>query len=209
MKSDNYIICIGRQLGSGGREVAKKISERLNIAYYDKEIISEASLHSGLNKSCFENVDEKPSSFLNCFGMEYGFPFYPISGAMENSCLSRDNLFQIQCDTITMLSQKGSAVFVGRAADYILRDHPRMLSVFLTANISDRIERVSKLAQVDHAKAKQMISECDKKRSEFYNYYTFREWGNAAGYDMCLNTSVLSINQVVDDIIKVVVEKFF
>ena len=122
--------------------------------------------------------------------------------------MSRNNLFQIQSDTIENLAQKGSSIFVGRAADYILREHPRMLSVFLTANLEDRIQRVSQLAEVDASQAKQMIAECDKKRADFYNYYTFREWGNAAGYDMCLNTSVLSIDQVVEDIISVVTEKF-
>ena len=209
MRSDDYIICVGRQLGSGGREVAKKISERLNIAYYDKEIITAAAKESGLDMSCFEKVDEMPSSsFLNCFGGGFEFPFYPVATGADNSCMSRNNLFQIQSETIINLAEKGSSIFVGRAADYILRDHPRMLSIFLTADLEDRINRVCALAQVDKSQAKQMISECDKKRADFYNYYTFREWGNAAGYDMCLNTSVLSIDQVVEDIVKVVAEKF-
>ena len=130
MRSDNYIICVGRQLGSGGREVAKKISERLDIAYYDKEIITAAAKESGLDMSCFEKVDEMPSSsFLNCFGGGFEFPFYPVAAGADNSCMSRNNLFQIQSETIINLAEKGSSIFVGRAADYILRDHPRMLSI--------------------------------------------------------------------------------
>lgn len=209
MKSDSYIICIGRQLGSGGREVAQKLAQKLGIAYYDKEIIAEAAKESGLDLSCFEKVDEIPSnSFLNCFAGGFEFPFYPVGTTSESSYLGGNNLFQIQSDTIVELAKKGSAVFVGRAADYVLREHPRMLSLFLTASFEDRIARVSKLMEISDEKAKEMIVRCDKKRAEFYNYYTFRRWGDAAGYDICLNTSIHSIDEVVEEIVSVVNEQF-
>ena len=146
--SHNFAVCIGRQLGSGGRNVALAISRKMGIAFYDKEIINQAAKDSGLDPEYFEKVDEKPTiPILGGFAGVH-IPFFSGGYLDTESYLGNNNLFKIQSRTIEMLADKGPGVFVGRCADYILRDRPRTLSVFITAAMEDRIERLSKLLSI-------------------------------------------------------------
>lgn len=203
----NFAICIGRQLGSGGREVALRISRKMGIAFYDKEIISMTAKESGLAPEYFENVDEKHvTPVVGCFG-EAGMPFY-FGGVLGSSAyLSNDNLFKIQSETVLKLASEGPSVFVGRCADYILRDMPRLLSVFITANMEDRIARLVGTLSITEDEAIEKIKECDRKRAEYYNYYTFKKWGDAASYDLCLSTSVIGVEETADRIVNICREK--
>lgn len=209
-QNNNFAVCVGRQLGSGGRDVAKLVSEKLGISFYDREIISATAKESGLTCECFEKSDERRSiPMMGCYG-EMGMSFYSFGSMLGGSAyLSDENLFKIQSDTILKLSAQGPSVFVGRCADYILRDMPHLLSVFITATKEDRMERLMAALAVSKDEALVRIRECDRKRAEYYNYYTFRKWGDAASYDLCLSTSVMGVDEVAERIVAVCREKFF
>ncbi|GHT50924.1 cytidylate kinase [Bacteroidia bacterium] len=194
----NYIITIGRQLGSGGKMIGGLLSERLGIPCYDKELIELAATESGLGKEFFEKIDEKSShSFLgNLFGFRSGF-----MGDNSGNYLSNEMLFKIQSDVIRNLAEK-SGIFVGRCADYILRDHPHCLKIFITANTEDRINRISHDQGISKEKAAALIEEIDRKRAAYYNYFNNKTWGMAASYDLCINSSVFSEEDIIGIIIK-------
>lgn len=203
----NFAVCIGRQLGSGGRNVALAISEKMGIAFYDKEIITQTAKDSGLAPEYFEKVDEKPSFPIvgRLTGMH--MPFFSGGYVESESYLGNNNLFKIQSRTVEMLADKGPGVFVGRCADYILRDRPHLLSVFITARMEDRTARLSKLLGISEEEAAARIKECDRKRAEYYNYFTFKKWGDSSSYDLCLSTSLFGEEETADRIVAIVRDK--
>ena len=146
--NEHYVINLGRQLGSGGKEIGEKLAKELGIAFYDKELINLASKESGLCKEFFEKADEKASQSLlgGLFGSR--FPFITEGAYPYNSYLSNDSLFKIQSDVIRQLAEQQSCLFVGRCADYILRDHPRCCNVFVSASPEARIERLMRLHHI-------------------------------------------------------------
>ncbi|GHT39307.1 cytidylate kinase [Bacteroidia bacterium] len=192
------IITIGRQLGSGGKMIGGLLSERLGIPCYDKELIELAAAESGLGKEFFEKIDEKSShSFLgNLFGFRSGF-----MGDNSGNYLSNEMLFKIQSDVIRDLAEE-SGIFVGRCADYILRTHPHCLKIFITANTEDRLSRLSRDHGISKEKAEALIEEIDRKRAAYYNYFSNKTWGMAASYDLCINSSVFSEEDIIGIIIK-------
>ena len=197
METQYYVINLGRQLGSGGKEFGEKLAKELNISFYDKELINLASKESGLCKEFFEKADEKASQSLlgGLFGSR--FPFLTESIYPYNSYLSNDSLFKIQSDVIRHLAEKQSCLFVGRCADYILRDHPRCANVFVSASTEARIERLMKLHNISAEKAEELMEKADKRRSSYYNYYSYKTWGAAATYHLCIDSSVLGIDETV------------
>lgn len=203
---DKYVITIGRQLGSGGREAGRKLAELLNIAFYDKELIRIASKESGLNERFFEKADEKKrfSLFWGLFGMHSPQTQELYSGYY----LSDETLFKIQSDVIRSLAAKRSCLFVGRCADYILKDYPRLLSIFLSADLNDRIKRVMEIHKIPEKDARDLIGKTDKQRSSYYNYFSGKSWSSAETYHLCINTSVLRIDETVSFIRQFVVKRF-
>jgi len=194
--NETFIINIGRQLGSGGRQIGEMLSAEFGIGFYDKELIKLASKESGLGKEFFEKADEKSSySFLS--GL-LGLRTNVNNEAYTNNYLTNETFFKIQSDVIRELAQKESCVFVGRCADYILRNHPRCINVFITADTEDRIKRVAQTYQLSLDKAQELIAKTDKKRSEYYNFYSNKVWGEAKSYHLCINSSVLGIDETVD-----------
>lgn len=202
-----YVINIGRQLGSGGKEIGEKLAARLGIDFYDKELINLASEESGLCKEFFEKADEKASQGIigGLFGMR--FPFISEGAMPCTNCLSNDALFKIQSDVIRHLAAEKSCVFVGRCADYILREHPRCVNVFISATKEDRIERICRSLGLSEAAAEEMMEKADKKRSEYYNYYSYNTWGAAATYHLCVDSSSLGIEETVRLVEEFVVKK--
>jgi cytidylate kinase len=200
-----YIITIGRQLGSGGKRIGELLSQKLNISCYDKELIQLASRESGLEKEFFEKADEKSSFSL--FGQYFGFRS-GYMGYNANNYLCNETLFKIQSDVIKELAEKESCIFVGRCADYILRNHPRCLKIFISADIKDRCQRIMQDKKITEKEAKMLIGQTDKKRSTYYNYYSNKIWGMATSYDICFNSSVLSLDETVSFIEKYVKKKF-
>lgn len=194
---DNFVINIGRQLGSGGREIGEKLSGRLNISFYDKELINLASKESGLCKEFFEKADEKPSQTIVGGFLGARFSLFTDNTVSYANYLSDDALFKIQSDIIRKLAQEKSCLFVGRCADYILRDHPRAVNVFISGSMEDRIVRVRKYNGISESEAKDLIHRTDKKRSGYYNYYSYKTWGMASTYQLCIDSSILGIEDTV------------
>ncbi len=193
------IITIGRQLGSGGRDIGKKLSEAMGLAYYDKEIIDITARESGLSKKLFEEADEQARKGFSAGILGMRFPFLN-EGAVGFGGLSNEMLFQIQSDVIRDLASKQSCVFIGRCADYILRDRTDCFSVFICANDEDRIKRILSYSgdkNLSVEKARDLMERVDKKRAAFYNYYSNKMWGNASSYHVCINSSVFGVDGTV------------
>ena len=192
-----FVINIGRQLGSGGHEIGEKLAERFHIDLYDNELISVASEKSGLCKEFFEKADEEASQGV--FGALSNLHFAFMENAIPSgSMLSNNSLFKIQSDVIQQLASSKSCIFMGRCADYILRDNPRCVNIFITADTKDRISRICAKRQITENEAKVAIEKCDKKRADYYNYYSAKIWGAAASYHLCINSSIFGIDKTVD-----------
>ncbi|MCH5328841.1 MAG: cytidylate kinase-like family protein, partial [Coprobacter sp.] len=168
---DHLIITIGRQFGSGGRDIGRRLARLFDIAYYDKELIREAARESGLSSEYFEKADETaPRSLCNLITT--------WSGTFGNdSSLSNENIFKIQSDTIVRLAESGPCVFVGRCADYILRDYPMCVKVFIHAPLQDRIKRITEREGATEKEAEERALKKNRCRADYYNYYTDKEWG--------------------------------
>jgi cytidylate kinase len=205
MKS-NYVITIGRQLGSGGREIGFKLSELLGISFYDKELIRIASRESGLKEEFFENADEKKR--FNLFSGLLGFRGYATEETYMNFYLTNETLFKIQSDVIRSLAEVKSCLFVGRCADYVLKENPRCLSIFISANIDDRVRRIACNQHLTEKNARSCIEKADKNRADYYNYFTSKIWSAAESYHLCINSSVLGIDETVTFISQFAAKRF-
>lgn len=202
-----YVITIGRQLGSGGKEIGEKLAACLGIDFYDKELINLASDESGLSRDFFEKADENPSQGIvgGIFGMR--FPFANEMSLPGTNCLSNDALFKVQSDVIRHLAEKNSCLFVGRCADYILREHSKSVNIFISASREDRIARLRKMCSISEEEAELMLEKSDKKRADFYNYYSYKTWGEASTYHICINSSALGIEDTVLFLEKFIIHK--
>ncbi len=197
----NLIITIGRQCGSGGRAIGNRLAEKLNIKCYDKELLTLAAKQSGLCKELFETHDERPTnSFLYSLVMDTYSMGYTTSSFLDMPL--NHKVFLAQFDTIKKLAEEESCIIVGRCADYALADHPNRTSVFISADMDAKIERISKLYDMTKEKAKDTIIKTDKKRSNYYNYYSNKKWGDVGSYDLCLNSTRLGIEGTVDLILE-------
>jgi len=192
---EKYVVNIGRQLGSGGRAIGEELASRLGISFYDKELIQIASKESGLGKEFFERADEKASHSI--FGGLLDLRSATYDAMYSTNYLSNETLFQIQSDVIRGLAEQTSCIFIGRCADYVLKDYPRCLNVFITADMNDRVKRVAEIQQIPENKAKDFIEKMDKKRAGYYNYYSNKVWGAAESYHLCINSSVLGIDETI------------
>ncbi len=190
---DKFVINIGRQLGSGGRAVGHLLAKELGIAYYDKEILDLAAKESGFSPEVFESSDEHKGFFRSVVGNV--LPFIGNGNDFYANSLSEENLFRLQGEAIRKAASERSCIFIGRCADYVLRDFPHCVNVFVSADIADRIARVCRLNGVDRKTAQRLISKGDSQRAEFYNFYSAGTWGDAKTYHLCINTSVLGIEQ--------------
>ena len=193
----NPIITIGRQYGSGGREVAKKLAETMNFAFYDKELLAEASKESGICQEVMENYDEKQEK-RSFFSMMGGFQGRMDPAGMYLEMPLNHRIFLAQFDTIRKIADKGPCVIVGRCADYVLRDHENVLNVFIKASMEERVKRITGLYDLDPMKAEETIRKADKQRATYYNYYATGTWGDVSNYHLCLDTGVPGVNGAVE-----------
>ena len=200
------VITIGRQYGSGGREIGMKLAQDLGIKCYDKELLDRAAKDSGICQELFEHHDEKPTnSFLYSLVMDtYSFGY--SSAAFADMPINH-KVFLAQFDTIKKLAEEESCVMVGRCADYALEDYPNVVSVFITGDEEDKIKRISELYDVDEAKAKDLMVKTDKRRASYYNYYSNKKWGDPKSYDMCINSSAVGPEGAVDLIMELAKKK--
>ena len=188
------VITVGRQYGSGGREIGTMLAEKLGIAYYDDMLLKEAAKESGLCEELFRSFDERPKSFLYSIAMD------PYSFSM-NSVTARGNIEQqvylATYETIKKLADKGPCVLIGRCADYALKDRDDVINIFITAPLENRIERVARRNDISLDEAKDRIKKTDKSRASYYNYYSSKDWGEAKSYDLCIDSSLLGIEGTV------------
>lgn len=205
-----FYITIGREKGAGGLEIAKRLSEEFGIPAYNKELLDAAAKESGMCKEIFADIDERRGSkFISGFFSGIMGSLYSEYGA--SSGINREELFRIQSDCILHLANETSAIFVGRCADYILRERNNCLNVFITAGGEDKVDRLlecNKIANAEKYTREEMVElleKSDNKRASYYNYFTYKQWGAAASYDLCLNSSLLGVEgcvKVIADIIK-------
>ena len=206
MNSTSSIITIGREYGSGGRQIGQEVAKYFGIKCYDKELLEHAANESGICKELFENHDERPTnSFLYSLVMDtYSFG-YSSSGFTDMPM--NHKVFLAQFDAIKKLASEGPCVMVGRCADYALEDFDNCISVYVHAPFEDRIKRIENEYGIPNGKSKEMLMKKDKQRSSYYNYYSSNKWGDAKSYDLCLNSSYLGIDGSVDLIKKVIAMK--
>lgn len=200
MKS-RLIICISREYGSGGREIGKRLAERLHIPCYDKEIIARTARDHGISEATIEAVDEQPARWSTM-----GFPMgirNPYKADYEDALyyVMNDKVFHMQAETIRCLASEGSCVLIGRAAEEVLKDDPDMVSVFIHADKADRVKRIMALEDIDAQKADLMIRKMDKKRANYNNYYSDKKWGVCTAYDFSISTSRFGMDGTVDIIL--------
>jgi len=184
--SKPVIITIGRQFGSGGHEIGRKLAEKLGFEIYDKELLKLQAQHSGIAEKVLESYDESPTSSLLYSIVMDVYPSMNYVGTSLNQ-----QVFQAQFDSISKLQEKGNCVIVGRGADYILRDYPNLITVFIHADIMERAQRVAEFEKVSIEKAKDIITKADKKRASFYNFQTDKKWGQASSYMLSIDSGAL------------------
>ena len=202
-----FVITIGRQLASGGKELAERLAGELGVKVYDKALLQAAACESGIDASLFEQADENESN-NSLFG-----GFFSIHGSISEylsngSCIDNDRLFEIQSDAIRNIAQNESCIIVGRCAEYVLRDHPAVFSVFITADHADRVERVMRSEGLEHDAAVEFIEKNDRKRRSYHDYYASTRWGEASSYDVCINLSRLGLEGTVAFLKQFVMERY-
>lgn len=196
----NYIITIGREFGSGGREIGRILAEKLNIKCYDKELLALSAKESGLSEELFKFNDEKPTnSFLYSLVMDTYSMGYSSSSYMDVPM--NQKIFMAQYDCIKKLAEQESCIIVGRCADYALKDMPGLVSVFISADMDFKVKRVTEMYGCDEEKAKDIINKTNKKRASYYNFYSNKKWADSRSYDLCINSSAVGIENAVDLII--------
>lgn len=196
MEQKHNLINIGRQFGSGGRVVALKIGQELGIPVYDNELISKAAEESGFSKELFQKSDEKRSFFSLSTILGSG-RWFELG---RKNYMGDDELFAIQSDVIRKIAEKGPAIFIGRCSNYVLRDM-RCLDVFITAPMEERIKRVAERAGISKEEAEICIEKADRGREAYYNFYSYGDWGAAKDYDLCVDSSLLGIDETAKMII--------
>lgn len=191
------LITIGRQFGSGGREVGFKLAQKLGIKCYDKEILSLAAKESGLCEQIFETHDEKPNnSFLYSLVMDTYSMGYSSPGFIDMPI--NQKVFLAQFEAIKKLASEESCIIVGRCADYALEDNPNLVSVFVHAELNYRIDRIANKYSLSKDKAKDIIIKTDKSRASYYNYYTNKKWSSVNSYHLSIDSSQIGIDNAVD-----------
>ena len=189
---ERIIICVGRQLGSGGRIIAKQLAEDFGCKLYDKELLNLAAKESGFSERFFEQNDEQKGFLKSLFHMHAP---HISDTSFYKSNFSQESLFQFQSDAIKKAAEEGSCVFVGRCADYVLREQKNVVNIFITANLSERIKAVMERHDCNAEEARKIINHKENARASYYNYYTGKKWGNAESYDFCINTSLLGLKR--------------
>ena len=196
--SDKIVITIARQYGSGGREIGEKVAAALGIKHYDENLITLAAREGNLDETVASRADESAANSLlytlalgsNFFGSAMNFGYKPPLN---------DKLFLLQSDVIRRAAEEGSCVIIGRCADYVLRDHPKRLSIFVYGDLANRKQRVMERHEgITEAQAIDLINKTDRRRSSYYNFYTGNKWGKYDNYHLAINSSLLGIDKTAE-----------
>lgn len=202
---NHIIINVGRQLGSGGHDIGRMLALDFQAQYYDKEIMNLAARESGFSEKFFEQNDEKKGFFKGLFNVQTS---HFSGGSMYKTNFSQESLFQFQSDAIRKAAKEASCVFVGRCADYVLRDFDNVVNIFVTASLDYRIEQIMNKQHLDHDAARKFIEQKESSRAAYYNYYTGKKWGYAESYDLCIDSSILGLVETEKLIAQFIRKKF-
>ena len=190
MQVKHIIINVGRQLGSGGHDIGRMLALDFGAKYYDRELLNLAAKESGLSEQVFERNDER-KSFLHTF---LHLPNALSGESYTRQGFTQDSVFQFQSDAIRKAADEGSCVFVGRCADYVLREYNNVVNIFITASMDFRVQQVmAKQNFPSPLEARRFIEQRESRRADYYNYYTGKKWGHAASYDLCIDSSILGL----------------
>ena len=196
----NKIITINRQYCSGGHDIGQALAKKLEIPFYDKELISIAAKQSGVSPEIFEQIDEKATNSL-LYSLSMGIGNFGGGFSTINNLPINDKLYILQHKIIKDLADKETFVVVGRCADYVLREHDNVVKVYIYADYERRVERAVERHDLSEQKAKQMVAKVDKSRANYYSFYSGEKWGLVDNYDLCINSTNLSVEQAVDIIL--------
>ena len=202
---NHIIINVGRQLGSGGHDIGRMLALDFQAKYYDRELLNLAAKESGFAEKFFEQNDEKKAFLKGLFNMQTS---HVSGGSMYKTNFSQESLFQFQSDAIIKAAKEGPCVFVGRCADYILRDFPNTVNIFITASMKYRIAQVMNKQHINAEEARKFIESKESKRAAYYNYYTGKKWGAAESYDLCIDSSILGFVETEKIIAEFIRKKF-
>lgn len=206
---NNFVITIGRQFGSGGRELGHHLAEAFGIQYYDKELLVEAAKQAGMSTEFFENSDEKVPTFLSGL-LSFNMGVNPNIWYSGSNSLSDDSIYSTQSDVIRSLASGTTpCVMVGRSADYILRDHPRALHLFVHAPEDECVRRIMERGDCkSESEARSRARKVNKLRSNFYNFYTDKRWGDSTSYDLTFDSSKIAMQDAVAIIAEYIRRRF-
>lgn len=206
--STNFVVTIGRQFGSGGREFGRLLAQKLGIAFYDKELLVEAARNAGMGAEFFERNDERTPSFLSGL-MWFNHAVKPSTLYLGSNSISDDSLYRSLTDIMVELAYRNSCVIVGRTADYVLREFPNVFNIFIHAPEDVCVNRIMKRRDVDNKKkAVDKLRRTNKLRAAFYNFYTDKKWGHAESYDLCIDSSLLTMEQWVNFAADIIATRF-
>ena len=204
MLPEKYVKMLGRSFGSGGRALGRLVADRLGIDFYDNMLIVKAAEKAGFNLEYFEKNDERAPSIMGGV-IPFSMGFYPMSWVGDASSGGSDSIYKAQSDFIHELAQGSPCVIVGRSADYVLRDVDNVVNIFVHAPIDSCVDRIIRRGEcTDRGKARQLAERTNKLRANFYNFYTDRRWGHAMTYDLCLDSSKMSLDDLADYVIEYV-----
>lgn len=196
----NKVITISRQYGSGGREVGRKLADHYGIPFYDNEIIAHAAKESGFAEVAFEKAEEKATnSFL--YSLAMGMSAYGNMDMGFSTMSVDDRLFLAETKVTRRFAQQGPCVIVGRCADYVLKDMPNVINVFVLADMSARVTRAIEVYELPKAKAEDNILKFDKRRSNYYNFHTGKRWGDVNNYHLSIRSDFGGIDHAVKTLI--------
>lgn len=201
------VITIGRQFGSGGKEIGEALAKALQIPFYDKDLLTIAAKDSGINENLFISADETYTSKL-LHSMSIG-TYSPAIAYNYDAMFNNDQLFAIQSNTIKKLAQLSSCVIVGRCSDYVLKDEADCLNLFIHANKEYRVKRIAQTNQINEKEALDVIIKTDKKRANYYNFYTDQKWGKIENYHLCIDSSKFTLEQIIQMISIIINNKKF
>ena len=203
----NIIITIARQYGSGGREIGVRVAELLGVKSYDRELITMAAQKSGMSSDVLDHVDEKATSSL-LYTLAMGSSFFN-SAAQNMNIPINDKLFMTQSELIREAAEKESCVFVGRCADYVLRKAENKISIFIYASTDFKVERIIERHEgIDEKAAKDLSQKTDKRRINYYNYYTGKKWGSPENYQIMIDSSVLGVEGTAQALAAIIKAKY-
>ena len=201
----HMIINVGRQVGAGGQEIGRMLAEDFDAKFSDRELLNLAAKESGFSEKFFKQNDEKTGFLRGLLNVQTP---HLSGGNLYGSNFSQERLFQFQSDAIRKAAQEGSCVFLGRCADYVLRDFDNVVNVFITASMDFRVQLVSKVKELDAEHARKLIEHVESRRAQYYNYYTGKKWGAAESYDFCIDASILGLEETEKLIAEFIRKKF-